>query len=126
MGRKSKQAQITTDLRAYLAKTETQPVSENKLDVKHVARVLGVSRTSLYTYGLVSEIQAAALRQQKQTATKTTALDQIQQLRLDLQLAETRNKALLVQLHFIEANAARLGIDPESLYQPLVKPARSG
>ncbi len=48
----------------------------------------------------------------------------IQQLRVELAKSETRNKALIAQLRLIEANAKRLGIDPEELYRQMDKPPR--
>ena len=127
MGRKSKKAEITRAVREYLVKVETQPPGEQStIDVKHVAAVMGVSRTSLYQYGLAEEIKAVARRQREQShLSDCHRSDQIRQLRQELKLAEERNKALLAQINVIEANAARLGIDPEELFKPLAKPVRS-
>ncbi|MFZ0547512.1 MAG: hypothetical protein WAM60_18845 [Candidatus Promineifilaceae bacterium] len=131
MGCKSKQAEVSTAVRAYLVAGERQPLEQCQLDVTHVAAAIGVSRTSIYKYGLVEEIRAAAQRQQERVDLKTgnNAGDRwratIQQLRKELVQAEERNRLLLARLNLIEANAARLGIDPEELYRPLVKPIRS-
>lgn len=127
MGRKSKKAEIARAVRAYLGEVETQPPDEqHAIDVKHVAAVIGVSRTSLYQYGLAEEIKAAARRQREQShLSDCHQSDQVRRLRQELKLAEERNKALLAQINVIEANAARLGIDPEELYKSLAKPVRS-
>jgi hypothetical protein len=131
MGCKSKQAEVSTAVRAYLATGENQLPEQCQLDVTHVAAAIGVSRTSIYKYGLVEEIRAAAQRQRECTSRVmgNSAGDRkretIQKLRQELQQTEERNRRLLVQLNLIEANAARLGIDPEELYRPLVKPIRS-
>ena len=131
MGCKSKQAEVSTAVRAYLAAGESKPLEQCQLDVTHVAAAIGVSRTSIYKYGLVEEIRAAAQRQQEHgssLAANSTCdrwQKKIQKLRQELKQAEERNRLLLVQLNLIEANAARLGIDPEELYRPLVKPIRS-
>ena len=128
MGCKSKQAEVSTAVRAYLAAGESKPPEQCQLDVTHVAAAIGVSRTSIYKYGLVEEIRAAALRQQE-SIVGNSAYDKrretIQKLRGDLKQVEERNRLLLAQLNLIEANAARLGIDPEELYRRLVKPIRS-
>jgi len=130
MGCKSKQAEVSTAVRAYLATGENLPPERCQLDVTHVAAVIGVSRTSIYKYGLAEEIRAAAQRQRERMGLSTRTgrhrwRETIQKLREELKQAGERNRLLLVQLNLIEANAARLGIDPEELYQPLVKPIRS-
>ena len=131
MGRKSKKVAVTDEIRDYLQRGEQLPPDQCILDVKHVAQVIGVSRTSLYKYGLVEEIRAAAKRQQADSnlppsdSGRTAWRTVIERLRTALSHAEQRNKALLVRLQFVEANAARLGIDPEQLYKPLPKPDRS-
>ncbi len=48
----------------------------------------------------------------------------IRQLRTELAEAETRNKVLIAKLRLAEANAKRLGIDPEELYRQMDKPPR--
>ena len=76
-------------------------------------------------------IRVAAKRQQKHAKLSPAAArrshwrDLIRQLRLELGIAEERNKSLLRCLQLVEANAARLGIDPEELFVPLPKPDRS-
>lgn len=131
MGRKCKKAEVTNAVRAFLAMAITQPPDEYAIDVKSVDAAVGVSRTSLYKYDLAVEIKAAAGRQREQLGLSGTALQQrrlshvVRQLRQELALAEARNKALLGQINIIEANAARLGVDPEELYRPLAKPVRS-
>jgi hypothetical protein len=131
MGCKSKQVEVSAAVRAYLATGESMPPDQCQLDVAHVAAAIGVSRTSIYKYGLVEEIRASAQRQQERAdkLAGNNAGDRqretIQRLRQELKQAEERNRLLLVQLNLIEANAARLGVDPEELYRPLVKPIRS-
>lgn len=129
MGRNSCQERLTAGVQAYLeaAKHETDT---NQLDVKRVAAVLGVSRTSLYKYGLdkvIHEARKEQLESSKQTnGGKPHRLgDMLVQLRQELKEGEARNRALLARLNLVEANAARLGIDPEELYQPLFKPVRA-
>jgi hypothetical protein len=131
MGRKSKQAEVTVLVQSYLRQGETLAPDQCILDVKHVAQAIGVSRTSLYKYGLADEIRDAAKRQQKYAnlspaeARRSRWRDLIRQLRVELAVAEERNKSLLRCLQLVEANAARLGIDPEELFVPLPKPDRS-
>lgn len=131
MGRKCKKTEVTDAVRAFLATAVTRTPDEYAIDVKSVAAAVGVSRTSLYKYDLAAEIKAAADRQRGNGGLSDTILPQhrlgnvVRQLRQELALAETRNKALLGQINIIEANAARLGVDPEELYRPLAKPVRS-
>lgn len=131
MGRKNKQAEVTELVHTYLRQGEWLAPDQRILDVKHVAQAIGISRTSLYKYGLADEIRAAAKRQQEHANLKPAAArrsrwqDLIRQLRVELGIAEERNKSLLRCLQLVEANAARLGIDPEELFVPLPKPDRS-
>jgi cell shape-determining protein MreC len=77
------------------------------------------------------EIVAAAERQRERTkrnrsaASQRARMERIQQLQTELQQAEERNKLLIARLNLVEVNAARLGIDPEELYQPILKPIRT-
>jgi hypothetical protein len=97
-----------------------------------VARALEFSRTTLYKYGLDKEIKAADQRRQERLSaegktTKGSKLNDTNQRlkrRGELKQAEKRNKALVERLNTVEANAARLGIDPEELYKPVLKPLR--
>jgi hypothetical protein len=131
MGRKNKQEEVTGAVRAFLETAERCPADEVAIDVKSVATAIGVSRTSLYKYGLAVEIQAAAERQRNRIGLSGAALkqhrleDTVRRLRQELEQAEARNKGLLAQMNIIEANAARLDVDPEELYRPLAKPVRS-
>jgi hypothetical protein len=131
MGRKSKQAEVTGLVHRYLLQGESSAPDRCILDVKHVAQAIGVSRTSLYKYGLADDIRMAAKRQQKYAklspaeAKRSRWRDLIRQLRIELGIAEERNKSLLRCLQLVEANAARLGIDPEELFVPLPKPDHS-
>jgi hypothetical protein len=128
MGRKNKQAEVTAAVRRYLEIDGERLQDEQRLDIRHVASAVGASRTTLYKYGLDEEIKAA---RQEQAALSGRAgpehyLDnQARQLREALQQAEARNKALVGQITLIEANAARMGIDPEELYRPIAQPDRS-
>jgi hypothetical protein len=131
MGRKNKQAEVTAAVRRYLEIDGERLQDEQRLDIRHVASAVGASRTTLYKYGLDEEIKAAGQRRQEQAALSGRArpehdLDnQARQLREALQQAEARNKALVGQITLIEANAARMGIDPEELYRPIAQPDRS-
>ena len=131
MGRKSKKAAVTLAVQQYLQMNESRTSEECILDVKHVAAALGVSRTSLYKYDLVDSIRAAARRQLESANLASSATyrsrwrEQLRQLRDELATANSRNKHLLLRLQLVEANAARLAIDPEELFQPLHKPMRS-
>lgn len=125
MGRKSQEATLTNSVTAYLEAARRNPAAY-RLDVKSVAVALGVSRTSLYKYGLDRMIHEAQQQQVEGDEERSYRMsDALSELRRQLKLAEERNKALLTRLNMIEANAARLGIDPEELYRPLPKPVRA-
>jgi hypothetical protein len=50
---------------------------------------------------------------------------QLDQLKTELEKEQERNRQLVGRIAIIEANAARLGIDPEELYRAVLKPVRS-
>lgn len=125
MGRKSRRDTITEAVRAYLAEAETQPADTHPLDIGSVAIAVGCARSSIYNYGLQDEILAASQRQHELEQTQPTGLKGlIHQLRDEIAAMETRNLALLERLNLVEANAVRLGVDPEELYRALLKPPR--
>ena len=126
MGRQSKYETVTKAVRAYLALAETRLPDEYPLDVGSVARDVGCARASLYNYGLQGEILAAAKRQRErqQLPSNGGLKGQLRQLRAEMVIMQQRNLALLERLNLVEANAARLNINPEELYRPLPLPPR--
>ena len=51
--------------------------------------------------------------------------DKVHGLSQELENERERNKALGARIAIMEANAARLGCDPEEMYKPILKPART-
>ena len=98
MPRVSVRDQLQQRLRDYLAIAEAHAPDETALDVRSVAAALGVSPTTLYKYGFNNDVNAAEQRQRER---------------------------LVGRIAIIEANAGRLGIDPEELYRAILKPVRS-
>lgn len=131
MPRQSQQEELTMALHIYLAEASEHPPEEYPLDGRSVAKALGVSPTTLYKYRLQEQIRATANRQRENTkiAEKKPSFnspkERIEKLGGELKLAEERNKHLVARLTLVEANAARLGIDPEELYRPVLKPVRT-
>jgi len=129
--RQSQQEELTAALCAYLAIAEKHPPEDYPLDGRSVAKALNVSPTTLYKYRFQESIREAASRQQenaKQDSKKPSLhspKERLQKLGEELKLAEERNKHLVARLALVEANAARLGIDPEELYRPVMKPVRT-
>lgn len=123
MARLSEKVKITAAVKQYLRDNADSLPDERPFTVKAVANTLGYSRTTLYKYELDKEIKAAEQNRQERLSAegKTTKGSRLiatnQRLREELKQAEKRNKALLERLNTIEANAARLGINPEELYK---------
>lgn len=126
MARPSKQERITQAVRAYLAMAEGQSPETHPLDVGSVAQAVGCVRSSIYNYGLQQDILDAAARQREchQADPDSNLKALLRQLQGDLAAMEVRNQALLERLNLVEANAVRLGVDPDDLYRPLLKPPR--
>jgi hypothetical protein len=131
MPRKNQQEELTAALHMYLAEASKHSPEDYPLDGRSVAKALGVSPTTLYKYRLQETIHEAAQRQQenmKQASKKPflpSAKERLQKLGEEIKLAEERNKHLVARLALVEANAAHLGIDPEELYRPVLKPVRT-
>lgn len=125
MGRRSQEEALTSSVEDYLEAVRRNPAAY-RLDVKSVAATLGVSRTSLYKYGLDRLIHKTRQQLVEDGQERSYRMsDSLAELRRQLNLAEERNKVLLAQLNVMEGNAARLGVDPEELYRTLPKPMRA-
>ena len=122
MPRVSVRDQLHRHLRDYLAIAEAHPPAEMSLDVRSVAAVLHVSPTTLYKYRFNEEINAAERRQRGKTHLSGSEIDQ---LKTELEKERERNRQFVGRIAVIEANAGRLGIDPEELYRAVLKPVRS-
>jgi hypothetical protein len=96
-----------------------------------VAAALGVSPTTLYKYGFNREINAAEQRQRAnghvsgREIERRSFHDQVHGLSQELEKERERNKTLVARIAIMEANAARLGFDPEEMYRPILKPVRT-
>ena len=131
MPRKSKEEEIKSSVLEYLAVAETHMPEEHPLDVRAVAEGLKVSPTTLYKYQLDQEIHAAEQRQRERAKISGKVLDKhdsaakIRDLKMALEQEREQKKNLAAQIAIMEANAARLGFDPEEMYRPLLKPVRT-
>jgi hypothetical protein len=131
MPRVSIRDQLHQRLRDHLAIAEAHPPSEMALDVRSVATALRISPTTLYKYGFNDDINAAEQRQQENASLSGAEIEkrffegQADQLRIELEMERERNRQLVGSIAVIEANAGRLGIDPEELYRAILKPVRS-
>ena len=131
MPRVSVRDRLHQRLRDYLAIAETHAPEETALDVRSVADALRVSPTTLYKYGFNKDVNAAQQLQRDNALLSGPAIeqrffeDQLIQLRNELNMERERNKHLVGRIAVIEANAGRLGIDPEELYRAILKPVRN-
>ena len=131
MPRSSIREDLRQRLREHLAVAEAHPAEACPLDVRSVAAALGVSPTTLYKYGFNREINAAEQRQLEcghlsgREIERRSFHDQVLGLSQELEKERERNKALVARIAIMEANAARLGFDPEEMYKPILKPVRT-
>ena len=131
MPRLSVREDLLRRLRDHLAVAEAHTAEERPLDVRSVAAALGVSPTTLYKYGFNREINAAEQRQLENGHVSDREIerrsfhDQVHGLSQELEKERERNKALVARIAIMEANAARLGFDPEEMYKPIFKPVRA-
>jgi hypothetical protein len=128
MPRRNREAEIRQAVEAYVAKVEFESPEQSSLDVKYVANMLKLSRTTLYKYGLDKVLNQAAKRQQEHArevtlpAHKRSPAVQLHAAHEALKDVKAQNIALLAKIAIIEANAVVLGINPEDLYKPILKP----
>lgn len=123
---------LANNLREYLAIAEEHPPDERPLNVSQVATALNVGRSSIYKYGLQTEIEEAAKRQRRNARIsggereKDALRWRMRKFRAELQKANNRNKALLERLSLYEAFIAQKGWDPEEALADVrdVKPDR--
>jgi len=131
MSRQSVREELKRLLMEHLAVAETHPPEECTLDVRSVAAFLRVSPTTLYKYGLNREVNAAEQRQRENAFIAGAAIEQdyfkgqIRALTEELEKERVRSKGLVGRIAIMEANAARLGFDPEEMHKPILKPVRT-
>lgn len=130
MPRKPEENRIVRAVHKYLALAENGPSSEYPLDVRSVARQIETSPTTLYKYGLQELIKEASNRQKANSVASATELERrayeerLHAVSKELEEERERNRGLVAHIALLEANAVRLGIDPEDLRQPIAKPDR--
>jgi len=131
VSRKSVREELKRRLLDHLAIAETGVAEEYALDVRSVAAALQISPTTLYKYGFNREINAAEQRQRQNDVSTGAAIEQdyfknqTRALTQELEKERERSKKLIGRIAIMEANAARLGIDPEEMHQPILKPLRT-
>lgn len=80
--------------------------------------------TTLYKYGINRDINAAEERQRESSNLPGTEIerrsfhDHVHGMSQELDKERERNKSLVARISIIEANAARLGFDPEEMHKP--------
>ena len=128
MPRQNQQEELTAALHTYLAEASKHSPEDYPLASRSVAKVLGVSPTTLYKYGLNRQINAAEQRQRENGFIAGAAIEQdyfkgeIRKLTEELEKERERSKGLVGRIAIMEANAARLGFDPEEMHKAILKP----
>ena len=131
MSRPSVRDELKRRLMEHLAIAEAHPPEECALNVRPVAAALRISPTTLYKYRLNHEINSAEQRQRENSFIAGAAFEQdyvkgeIRKLTEEIEKERERSKGLVGRIAIIEANAARLGFDPEEMHKPILKPVRT-
>ena len=131
MPRSSVRQQLQQRLREYLAVAQEHTPDQYPLDVRSVSAALRVSPTTLYKYAFNQEINAAEQRQRESGHVGAKKIEQqglqnqIRALMDELEKERERSKGLAGLIAIMEANAGRLGFDPEEMYRPILKPIRT-
>jgi hypothetical protein len=129
MARPPIEAAVTEKVRQYIERAEAAPPNHFRLSALAVATAIGHDRRVLRKYGLDTVIADAARRQSSRARQGNGEQRKDFEARISAVGAENgkliaQTAALVAHLALVEANAKRLGIDPEELYKPLVPPDR--
>ncbi|MBA0448379.1 hypothetical protein D7Y61_13725 [Stenotrophomonas maltophilia] len=129
MARPSIEVGVTEKVAKYVADSALLPYGEMPLSALAVAKAIGHDRRVLKKYGLDVVIAAADKRAARDAKlgryTKRRSLEErVDAEKLEVDKLGKQVNSLLAQLALIEANAKRIGIDPEELYRPLTPPDR--
>lgn len=131
MSRPNVRDDLKRRLKDHLAIAESHSPVEYALDVRSVATALRTSPTTLYKYGLNREINAAEQRQRENAFITGAAIErdyfqgEIRRLTEEVEKERERSKGLVGRIAIMEANAARLGFDPEEMHRAILKPVRT-
>jgi hypothetical protein len=129
-GRPSIETELRAKVTEFLAHAVTLAPTQQPISLRAVATAVGHDRRVLKKYGLDRDIDLAGQQQRRQhrsTAGKLKcSLDQsLVALSEELALRTQQYENVVALLALTEANARRLGIDPEELHRPLTVPDRS-
>ena len=129
MARPSIEARVTEKVAKYVADSALLPYGELPLSTLAVAKAIGHDRRVLKKYGLDIVIAAADKRAGRDAKVgrdiKRRSLEErVDAAKLEADKLGKQVNSLLAQLALIEANAKRIGIDPDELYRPLTPPDR--
>jgi hypothetical protein len=125
-----KDQQIRDAVRDYLDRAVESPAEAMPINKRVLARVAHTTRTTLSKWISAEEIEQAMKRQRENqklspAQKERRALEDLLQDRSrEIETLHERNRNLLARLNLVEANAKRLGIDPEELVRPIPKPWR--
>lgn len=130
VGRPPIEAELRQKVAAFLAQAILVPPSQQPISLRAVAAGVGHDRRVLKKYGLDREVELAAQQQRQQhrsarSQQKRTSDQSLIALRADLEQLRKQYENVIALLALTEANARRLGIDPDELHRPLVVPDRA-
>lgn len=129
MARPSIENLVTDKVAKYVEDSARLPYGEMPLSTLAVAKSIGHDRRVLKKYGLDVVIAAADKRAGRDAKlakdTRRRSLEErVNAARSAADKLGQQVSSLLARLALIEANAKRIGIDPEELYRPLATPDR--
>lgn len=125
-----KDQQIRAAVRDYLDRAVESSAEEMPINNSVLARVANTTRSTLSKWLSNQEIEQAVTRQRENrklspARKERRALeDMLQNRTREIDILRDRNRILIARLNLVEANAKRLGLDPEELVRPIPKPLR--
>ena len=124
-GRPSIETELRAKVTEFLANAVALPPTQQPISLRAVASAVGHDRRVLKKYELDREIELAAQQQRRQHRSAAgrmrRSLDEsLLALREEVALRTQQYEKVVALLALTEANARRLGIDPDELYRALV------
>ena len=129
MGRPPERAETVRKVKEYLRKAEVSHPSDMPINFSAIARATGIDRRTVMKHA-AKEVEASRKTQLREKLSprrreEQAYLDTLREKDEEIAVWRGRYEKMLERAFLLEANAKRLGIDPDALYQAIKPPDRT-
>lgn len=129
MGRPPERAETLKKVKEYLGQAETHPPRDMPINFSAIAHATGIDRRTIKRHA-AKEVEAAKKGQAREQMSprrreEEAYLDKLREKDEERAVWRGKYENMLERAFLIEANAQRLGIDPDTLYQEVERPDRT-